>query len=502
VLDWCADDQPFALNVPGMLAVPYAIALNVINLLISRGFTGEDFRQAVVDQFDRLYADSSQSGLTRVLCESDKEEATSSSSGAGGNAAEREVSPDEPCVRDSHVCYIFCASSSPGDAAARTARATSVRLLSGRKTMTRRSKVSSMALLAVVLAVGTLAFALSHTSACGVAPAVPAGVASMRAATYRCYGSPDVVKIETLAKPTLGDHVLLVRVHAASLNALEYHFMRGEPYVVRAMTGLGAPKDVRLGTDYAGTVEAVGKLVTRFNPGDEVFGGGSGALAQYITVWDRGPVALKPANVTFEQAAAVPVAAVTALHALRNGKIQSGQKVLVNGAGGGVGTYSVELAKAFGAEVTAVTSTGNLDLVRSIGADHVIDYTREDFTAGAGRYDLIIDCGGGHSLTAYRRALTPTGIYLEVGEVNMGKWVEPFMGAVTQPVMSALGKQQFRGLFANPLSTEDITAMRDLLQSGKLNPVIDRRYPLEQTSVALRYLETGKVRGKLIVTID
>ncbi len=207
--------------------------------------------------------------------------------------------------------------------------------------MTRRSKVLSIVLLVVALALGTLAFALSRTSACGVAPAVPAGVASMRAATYRCYGSPDVVKIESIAKPTLGDHVLLVRVHAASLNALEYHFVRGEPYIVRAMTGLGAPKDARLGTDYAGTVEAVGKLVTRFKPGDEVFGGGSGALAQYITVWDRGPVALKPPNVTFEQAAAVPVAAVTALHALRNGKIQSGQKVLVNGAGGGVGTYTV-----------------------------------------------------------------------------------------------------------------------------------------------------------------
>lgn len=324
----------------------------------------------------------------------------------------------------------------------------------------------------------------------------------MRAATYRCYGSPDVVRIETLAKPTLGDHVLLVRVHAASLNALEWHVVRGEPYVVRAFTGLGAPKQVRLGTDYAGTVEAVGRLVTRFKPGDEVFGTGNGTLAQYITVWERGPIALKPANVTFEQAAAVPVAAVTALHALRKGKVHSGQKVLVNGAGGGVGTFTVELAKAFGAEVTAVTSAGNLDLVRSIGADHVIDYTREDFTAGAGRYDLIIDCGGSHSLSAYRRVLTPTGIYVGVGEVDMGKWLKPFVGVVTLPVMSAIGKQRFLGLLGSPLSDEDIAAMRGLLESGKLNPVIDRRYPLEATSEALRYLETGKARGKLVVTIE
>lgn len=368
--------------------------------------------------------------------------------------------------------------------------------------MTLRSKVLSIVLLVVILAVGTLAFALSHTAACGVVPAVPAGAASMRAAAYRCYGSPDVVKIETLAKPTLGDHVLLVRVRAASLNALDWHIMRGEPYIVRGFTGLGAPKDGRLGTDYAGTVEAVGKLVTRFKPGDEVFGGGNGTLAQYITVWDRGPVALKPPNVSFEQAAAVPVAAVTALHALRNGKIQSGQKVLVNGAGGGVGTFTVQIAKSLGAEVTAVTSTGNLDLMRSIGADHVIDYTHEDFTAGARRYDLIIDCGGGHSLTAYRRVLTPTGTYVGVGEVDMGKWIEPFMGLVTQPVMSALGKQQFLGLLANPLDAADITAVRALLESGKLKPVIDRRYRLEQTSEALRYLETGKVKGKLIVATD
>ena len=368
--------------------------------------------------------------------------------------------------------------------------------------MTRRSKVLSSIFLVFVLAVGALAFALSHTSACGAAPPLPAGAASMKAAIYRCYGSPDVVRIETVTQPALGDHGVLVRIHAASVNALEWHFMRGEPYVVRARTGLGAPKDVRLGTDFAGTVEAVGKLVTRFRPGDQVFGGGRGALAEYMTVRDSGAVVRKPAGVTFEQAAAVPVAAVTALHALRRGKIQAGQKVLVNGAGGGVGTFAVQLAKAFGAEVTAVTSTGNLELLRSIGADHVIDYKREDFTHGAARYDLIVDCGGGHSLTAYRRVLTPTGIYVEVGEARMGNWVEPFIGAVTQPVLSALGRQEFTGLLVNPLNAEDLTTLSGLLESGQVKPVIDRRYSLEQTREALRYLETGRVRGKLVVMID
>jgi NADPH:quinone reductase-like Zn-dependent oxidoreductase len=358
-------------------------------------------------------------------------------------------------------------------------------------------------LLIVVLAVCSLAFALSHNSACGMAPTVPAGAPSIKAAIYRCYGSPDVVKIETVAKPTPGDHGVLIRVHAASVNPLEWHFVRGEPYIIRAaITGLGAPKDVRLGTDFAGTVEAVGKLVTRFKPGDEVFGGGNGALAQYMTVWDGGALTAKPANLTFEQAAAVPVAALTALHALRRGNIQAGEQVLVNGAGGGVGTFAVQLAKAFGAEVTAVTSTGNLELVRSIGADHAIDYTHEDFTRGAGRYGLIIDCGGGHSLGAYRRALTPSGIYVGVGEVGMGKWIEPFVGFVTQPVLSALGNQQFTGLLVNGLNSEYLTTVGGLLESGKVKVVIDRRYSLEQTREALRYLETGKVRGKLIVTID
>ena len=369
--------------------------------------------------------------------------------------------------------------------------------------MTRRSRILTTLLLVVVAAVGALGIALSHNSACGTAPPLAGGVPTMKAAVYRCYGSPDVVRIETVAKPVPRDHQLLIRVHAASLNALDWHLMRGEPYLIRpAMTGMGAPQDVSLGADFAGTVESVGKLVTRFKPGDEVFGGASGTLAEYIVVGEGAALAIKPANLSFDQAAAVPVAALTALHALRRANLQPGQTVLVNGAAGGVGTFAVQIARAMGAEVTAVTSTANLDLVRSLGAHEAIDYTRQDFTRDAHRYDVIIDCGGGHSLTAVRRALAPTGIYVSVGEAGMGKWIEPFLGFVTQPVVGLFGKQHYTGLLVNNLDAEGLASMRELLASGPVRPVIDRRYPLEQTATGLRYLETGKVRGKLIVSLN
>ena len=221
----------------------------------------------------------------------------------------------------------------------------------------------------------------------------------MKAIVYCDYGPADVLKFEDIEKPTPGDNQVLVRVHAASVNPLDWHYMRGTPYIVRADAGLRKPKVTRLGVDYAGTVEAVGSNVKRFKPGDEVFGGRSGAFAEYVSVLEDRAVVLKPANLTFEQAASVPVAAVTALQGLRDkGRIQPGQTVLINGASGGVGTFAVQIAKSFGADVTGVSSTRNLDLVRSIGADHVIDYTQEDFTKGALRYDLILDCVGNHSL--------------------------------------------------------------------------------------------------------
>ncbi len=372
--------------------------------------------------------------------------------------------------------------------------------------MTRTSKVLLGALGVVVLGVSALALALSHDSPCKAPAPVPAGRESMRAARYRCYGSPDVVKVERVAKPLPADNEVLIRIRAASVNPYDWHFMRGQPYVVRVSSGWGAPNDPSLGVDFAGTIEAVGKLVKRFKPGDEVFGAIFGALdgsfAEYATAREDGALVLKPSNASFEQAASMPIAAITALQGLRDhGRIRAGEKVLVNGAGGGVGTFAVEIAKAFGAEVTAVTSTGNLELVRSIGADHVVDYTREDFTRGANRYDLILDCSGNHPLSAYRRVMTSTATYVVVGQTGMGNWIGPFIGFGKSLVLSRFVSQRFVPVLAD-MNAKDLGTLGGLLQAGKVRPVIDRRYSLDQTAEALRYVETGRARGKVVITID
>ena len=244
-------------------------------------------------------------------------------------------------------------------------------------------------------------------------PALAAGSTPMKAAVHRCYGPPEVVKIEDVAKPVPGDEEVLVKVHAAGVNPLDWHFMRGVPYIMRLESGFGRPKDQRLGVDFSGTVEAVGKSVTSFKPGDEVFGGRNGAFAEYVVVNAARNIQIKPARITFEQAAGVPIAAVTALQALRDkGELEEGQKVLINGASGGVGTFAVQIAKAFGAEVTGVASTRNVELVRSLGADHVIDYTKQDFTQGDVVYDLVVDNVGNHSFDDIRRVLKPEGRYV------------------------------------------------------------------------------------------
>src|SRR5712691_2830069 len=251
----------------------------------------------------------------------------------------------------------------------------------------------------------------------------------MKAIVYRTYGSPNVLHLEETATPTPTDDQVLIRVRAASVNPYDWHFMRGKPYIMRMMIGgLRKPKDTRLGVDFAGTVEAVGKNVTRFKPGDEVFGGRTGAFAEYVCVRESRAVALKPANVTFEQAASVPIAGITALQGVRDkGKVQPGQKVLIYGASGGVGTFAVQIAKSMGADVTGVCSTKNLDMVRSLGADHVIDYTKEDFTKGDQRYDVILDNVANHSLSECRRVLNPDGKYVLIGGggVNEGRWLGP-----------------------------------------------------------------------------
>jgi NADPH:quinone reductase-like Zn-dependent oxidoreductase len=368
--------------------------------------------------------------------------------------------------------------------------------------MIRRYKVLCVVAILVTVTLSWLAWVLSHDSPCSTAPALPATTPSMKAIVYRCYGSPDVVKLEVIAKPAPADGRVLIKVHAASVNPLDWHYMRGRPYIVRAMAGTGAPDDIRLGVDFAGTVEAVGKAVKLFKPGDDVFGGADGAFAEYVSVREKGSLALKPGNATFEQAAAVPVAAVTALQALRDyGKIQPGQKVLINGASGGVGTFAVQIAKTFGAEVTGVCSTRNLAMVRSIGADHVIDYTREDFTQGPLRYDLIIDNVGTHSLSEYRRVLNRHGTLVMVGGPNEGRWIGALSGSIKAMLLGPFVSQKFVFMLAK-LNQSDLGVLRDLMQAGKLTPVIDRRYKLSETAEAIRYLEKGHARGKVIITLE
>ena len=366
-----------------------------------------------------------------------------------------------------------------------------------------RTKILGSTLAVLVMAVSALAIAMSHNSPCpSAAPAQQPGADSMKAIVYRCYGAPEVARIETLARPTPGANDVLIKVHGASINPLDWHQMRGEPYLMRLGGGWGAPPNTRLGVDYAGTVEAVGANVTRFKPGDRVFGGAQGTLADYVVARETGWIDLMPSNVTFEEAAAVPVAALTALQAVRDkGKLQPGQRVVVNGAAGGVGTFAVQIAKALGADVTAVTNTGNLALVRKIGADHVIDYTAEDFTRGTRRYDLIIDCGGRHSLLEFRRVMTPHGIYVLVGEADMGRWVEPLLTLGAPAVLSRFVSQQFVFLFASP-NGADLKTLRELIQDGKVRPVIDGTYPLSRMSEAMAHLETGHARGKVVIAVE
>jgi len=333
--------------------------------------------------------------------------------------------------------------------------------------------------------------------------AAPPG-ARMQAIVYCDYGTAEVLRLEDVAKPMPGDDEILVRVHAAGVNPLDWHYMRGTPYLMRLGSGLRKPKDTRLGVDYAGTVEAVGQNVTRFKPGDEVFGGRSGALAQYVVARADRAVALKPPNVSLEQAGAVAIAATTALQGLRDaGQLKAGQKVLINGASGGVGTFAVQIAKAMGAEVTGVCSTRNVELVRSLGADHVIDYTQQDYTAGDLRYDVILDNVGNRSLLENRRVLLPEGRYVLIGGggPDAGHWFGPLLKPLQAVLLSPFVSQHM-GLHMARLSNEDTNVLASMMQSGVVTPVVDRRYPLGQTADAIRYLETGRARGKVVVIVD
>ena len=339
------------------------------------------------------------------------------------------------------------------------------------------------------------------TNDCGktAAPTNP-----MKAIVYCDYGLTNL-KLENVEKPTPNDDQILVRVRAASVNPYDWHFIEGTPYIMRAMgVGLRKPKDTRLGVDFAGTVEAVGKNVTQFKPGDDVFGGRGGAFAEYVCPRANRAVALKPASLTFEQAASVNIAGITALQALRDkGQIQPGQKVLINGASGGVGTFAVQIAKSFGADVTGVCSTRNLELVRSLGADHVIDYTKENFAKSEQRYDVILDNVPNHSLSECRRILTPKGKYVMIGGggPNDNRWIGPFGRVIHTMVLSPFVSQKM-GMMMADANQKDLTVLGDLMQSGKVKPVIDRTYKLSEVPAAIAYLEEGHARGKVVITVE
>ncbi|HSO12493.1 MAG TPA: NAD(P)-dependent alcohol dehydrogenase [Anaerolineales bacterium] len=323
----------------------------------------------------------------------------------------------------------------------------------------------------------------------------------MKAIVYTKYGSPDVLQLKDVAKPALTENEVLVKVHAASVNAADWHLLTADIFLVRLMgMGLFKPKKTILGADIAGRVEAVGRNVKQFQPGDEVFGDismhGNGSFAEYATA-PESALALKPTNLSFEEAAAVPLAATTALQGLRDqGQIQPGQKVLINGASGGVGMFAVQIAKSFGAEVTAVCSTRNLDQARSLGADQVIDYNKEDFTKNGQKYDLILAANGYHSLAAYKRALTSKGIYVMAG----GFPAQLFQAMLLGPWMSESGGRKLGGVSAKA-NQKDLVLLKGLLEAGKVVPVIDKRYSLSEVPAALRYLGAGHARGKIVITV-
>jgi NADPH:quinone reductase-like Zn-dependent oxidoreductase len=348
------------------------------------------------------------------------------------------------------------------------------------------------------LATTALALVLSRDTACPPPMAAESSGDTMRAVIYRCYGSSDVLEFVDLPKPEPADDEILIRIRAAAVNPLDWHYMRGSPYIMRLMSGLGAPEDTRLGVDFAGTVEAVGAGVTRFKAGDEVFGGRTGAFAEYVVMPEDRAVVRKPPNVSFEEAAAIPIAAITALQALRDsGQLEAGQKVLVNGASGGVGTYAVQIAKSLGAEVHGVCSSRNADMVRSLGATRVFDYKKENYTDSGLQYDLIVDMVGSQPLLANRRVMTPEGRLVMVGGPK-GNWLGPLLPPLRAKLLSPFVDQEFVTLLAR-LTQEDLQVLAELMEGGEIGSRIDRRYPLAELRDAIDYSESGRARGKIIV---
>ena len=363
-----------------------------------------------------------------------------------------------------------------------------------------RYKILTGTVAVLVVAVAAIAFVLSHEAPC---PETPPGAESgdaMRAWVYRCYGTTEVLSLERRDRPLPAEDELLVRVAAAAVNPYDWHFMTGSPYFMRLMTGLGRPNEIRLGADFSGTVVAVGADVTQFSPGDEVFGGATGSFAEYLTVAEDGPVAAKPANVSFEQAAAVGIAGFTAIQALRDhGALEAGEAVLINGASGGVGTFAVQIAHAMGAEVTGVCSAAKMDLVRSIGADHVIDYRQQDYTDSERSYDVIIDVVGNRSVRANTGVLKPDGRLVIVGGPK-GDWLAPLKPMIDSALMSPFVDQQVGTMLAY-MTRDDAVRLSELMREGTLTPVVDRTFTLDELPAAIEYWKSGKATGKVAVTM-
>ena len=362
-----------------------------------------------------------------------------------------------------------------------------------------RYKIASAILVVFFMFFSAVALLIGYTSDCPPAAEAASG-STMKAVVYHCYGGPEVLEYAAVPMPVPAENEVLVKIHAAGVNPLDWHFMRGSPFVMRLMSGIGAPTSASFGRDFAGVVEAVGEKVTRFKAGDRVFGGADGAFAEYVVRGETGSIALVPNNVSFEQAAAVPVAAITALQALRDsGQLQAGQKVLINGASGGVGTYAVQIAKSMGAEVHGVNSTRNVEMVLGLGADHVFDYKKEDYTESDERYDLILDMVGNHSPLDNSKVMKPTGRLVQVGG-PAGDWIGPFKGMIEALLAGPFMEQEVVSIMAQ-LSGDDLAILATMMAEGKVTSRIDQRFSLADTAQAIAYSETGRARGKIIIAV-
>ena len=366
-----------------------------------------------------------------------------------------------------------------------------------------RYKIINGFLAVIILMIASLAVAIGYTSDCEPSLSNTASNKAMRAIIYRCYGGPDVLELVEMDKPVPADNEVLVKVRAAGTNPADYHYMRGSPYLMRLLIGLGEPTSNKLGTDFSGVVEAIGSDVTQFKVGDHVFGGRKGAFAEYITVREDGAIALKPDNVTHEQTATIAIAAVTALEAIRDkGQVKAGEKVLINGASGGVGTYAVQIAKYLGADVTGVNSTRNVDMVLSLGADRVIDYKKESYLNQVVKYDVIIDMVANHSLSENLDLLNAGGRLVNVGSVDKGDWIQVLYTPIKTLFMNPfLDDKQIIGFVAS-IEKDDIDFLGKMMVDEKLIPRLDKGYELAKTADAIRHLETGRARGKIYITMD